>query len=188
MDYIKQTENIFDYLKFNCDFDELEKLIHLKRDFNNDLNLIGCFIKDYLILNHKESNFEDENLYSEFVLYFEQNIENKKEIINNIKKFSKYYLMIVFEQCEDVQILSIISTINLCYCMECYPLIMKILDDYYEKRTDNNSTIRMLQSLSSAVLNKFENINDYNIDFYNVMIDNKGCIYSKDKLCERVAL
>lgn len=188
MDYINQIEKLFNYLKFNCEFDELEILLKLKKNFNNDLNLIGCFIKDYLILHHKKTNFSDEDLYKEFVLYFDKNIDNKKQILNNIFKFSNYYLMLVFEECEDVQILSIISTINLCYCLDCYPLIMKIADDYFEQRIDNSCAIKMLQAISSAVLDRFENSKECNVDFYNVKIDENGTIYSKDKICERVAV
>lgn len=188
MEFENQVEKIFNYLKFNCEIDEIAKIIEFKRQFQGDLNLVGCYLKDYLILEKIKSNFSDDSLYSEFVLYFEENLECKNEILDKIIKFSKYYLMLVFEECDDVQILSIISTINLCYCMDCYPLIMKILDDLNEKRLASSSAIKMLQAISSTVLNRFENPQDYDIDFYNVTIDESGNIYSNISQIERKAV
>lgn len=187
MDYIEQVEKVFNYLKFNLEFDELEKLLNFKKNFNNDLNLIGCFLKDYLILHSIRKNFSNEELYNTFVLYFEENINNKKQILNKIIKFSKYYIMLVFENCDDIEILTSISTINACYCLECYPLVMKIFDKYFENRIERCVLIKKLHNISNLVLEKFENPNS-NIDFYNLSEDNNKAVYPIDKIHERAVV
>ncbi len=188
MDYTEFVEKVLSYLKFNLEFEELEKILVLKRSFNNDLNLIGCFLKDYLILKNNNENFEDCELYNKFVLFFEKNKSNKMKILNDIIKFSKYYLMIVFEKSENIEFLSIFSTINLCCCLDCYPLMMKILDDYFEMRINEITAYKMFQSILNVVLDRFESPDDYDIDFYNVIIDKNGSIYSKNKTLERNAV
>ena len=187
MDYIEQVEKVFNYLKFNLEFDELEKLLNFKKIFNNDLNLIGCFLKDYLILHSVRENFSNEELYNTFVLYFEKNINNKKQILNNIVKFSNYYIMLVFEKCNDIEILTAISTINACYCLECYPLVMKILDEYFEKRIERCVLIKKLHKISNLTLEKFENPNS-NIDFYNLSEDNNKAVYPIYEIHERAVV
>ena len=187
MDYIEQVEKVFNYLKFNLEFDELEKLLNFKKNFNNDLNLIGCFLKDYLILHSVRENFSNEELYNTFVLYFEKNINNKKQILNNIVKFSNYYIMLVFEKCNDIEILTAISTINACYCLECYPLVMKILDEYFEKRIERCVLIKKLHKISNLTLEKFENPNS-NIDFYNLSEDNNKAVYPIYEIHERAVV
>jgi len=165
MDYILQTEKLFAYLKFNFARSEYTKLERIKRNFNADFNLIGCFIKDFLILKTGNRKIKDSEIYDTFVLYFEENIDNKENILNELKSKSEYYLMIVFENCENPEILSAISTVNLCYCMEAYPLLLQILDDYFNDIVDGNIIIKMLKSLVSIVLYRFENESGYDTDF-----------------------
>ena len=74
MDYILQIEKIITYLKLNYSPAELLILDVIKRKFNQDFNLLGCFLKDYLILKTAK-NVDDSELYDNFVLYFEENIE-----------------------------------------------------------------------------------------------------------------
>jgi len=165
MDYILQAEKIFTYLKFNFELPDCRKINLMKRGFNSDYNLFGCFIKDFLILKTGKRHIEDDKIYELFVLYFEENITTKERILNELKNYSEYYLMIVFEKCENPEILSAISTINLCYCMEVYPILLEILDNYFNDIVDVNITIKMLKSLVSIVLYRFESEAGYDIDF-----------------------
>ena len=183
MDYILQTEKLFSYLKFNFDQSDYLKIDSIKRKFSQDFNLIGCFVKDFLILKLEKRNIPDEKLYETFVLFFEKNISSKNRILEELNTFGEYYLMLVFENCENPEILSAISTINLCYCMEVYPLLMQILDNYFNDIVDRNITIKMLQSLVSIVLARFENELGYDIDFEEELRKN----YNKDNFIGEIA-
>ena len=172
MDYILQTEKLFSYLKFNFDQSDYLKIDSIKRKFSQDFNLIGCFVKDFLILKLEKRNIPDEKLYETFVLFFEKNISSKNRILEELNTFGEYYLMLVFENCENPEILSAISTINLCYCMEVYPLLMQILDNYFNEIVDYNTIYSMLKSLVNVVLYDFENTSCQKIDFCSITIDN----------------
>ena len=93
-----QTEKIFKYLDLNIEIEDKITISKIKQIFNNDLNLFGCFIKDFLMIKNPNKTIEDECLYNNFVLYFENVItknEIKKELLV-IYNFEKYYLTIVF--------------------------------------------------------------------------------------------
>ena len=170
MDYILQIEKIISYLKLNYSTAELLILDVIKRKFNQDFNLIGCFLKDYLIL--KTSNhIEDSELYDNFVLYFEQNITFKDKFLKELNKYANYYLMIVFEKVENIEINCAVSTINSCYYMEAYPLLMEILDNYFNEMVDYNTIYSMLKSLVNVVLYDFENNSCNKIDFCSITLN-----------------
>ena len=171
MDYILQIEKIITYLKLNYSPAELLILDVIKRKFNQDFNLLGCFLKDYLILKTAK-NIDDSELYDNFVLYFEENIELRDVFLKDLNNYANYYLMIVFEKVENVEINCAISTINSCYCMGCYPLLMEILDNYFNEIVDYNTIYSMLKSLVNVVLYDFENTSCQKIDFCSITIDN----------------
>ena len=171
MDYILQIEKIITYLKLNYSPAELLILDVIKRKFNQDFNLLGCFLKDYLILKTAK-NVDDSELYDNFVLYFEENIELRDTFLKDLNNYANYYLMIVFEKVENVEINCAISTINSCYCMGCYPLLMEILDNYFNEIVDYNTIYSMLKSLVNVVLYDFENTSCQKIEFCSITIDN----------------
>ena len=74
-------EKLFKFLEFNLETDKLLVLNKLKRKFSNDLNLLGCFIKDYLII--KTSGFvpDDNEIYDEFIIFFEKQKETQNKTV-----------------------------------------------------------------------------------------------------------
>ena len=155
MDYIEQMEKLFKFLDFNLEFEQAREIYGIKHLFNNDLNLFGCFIKDYLFtVNGKFS--DDDNIYNDFVLFFE-NKKNNSEIINSIKKYSKYYLWIVFENPVIKELEEAINTINSCFALDVYPYLMKLIDNFINQKIDRNYFFEMIHFVIEEVLKRFEN-------------------------------
>ena len=157
MDYLEQTEKLYKYFEFNLEINLLRKVIDMKHNFNNDYNLIACFLKDYLVVVANKK-IADSSLYDEFVLYFEKEIKllPKEFIINEFIKYSKYYLSIVFEDFTDNDILIAVSTVNACFAIEYYPILMKTMDKYYSNLIDKKQFKALLDSIVDVAIKNFE--------------------------------
>lgn len=169
MDYISQIEKLFKFLELNFDARNMQMLLYIKKRFNNDLNLFGCFIKDFIIVNTGKIP-DDYNLYSEFVLFFAKNSLEKN--ITLLDKYSQCYLMVVFEDCDNLDILEAINTVNACYMMEAYPDLMKILFKYYHQKVDIIHIKPLLQSVKDYVIENFGN-NNFLQDLSNNISDER---------------
>ena len=158
MDYMDQIERLYKYFEYNLEFNLMRSMIDLKHSYNNDYNLIGCFLKDFVIVKTGKKLASDDDLYDEFILYFSE--ESKRlpveYIINEMVKYSKYYLSIVFEDFTDDNILIAVSTINSCFALEYYPIIMKTLDRYYSGAMTPKKFKVMLDSIVDVAIKNFE--------------------------------
>ena len=161
MDYILQTEKIFKYLNFNLEACDFRFLTTIKKKFNNDLNLIGCFIKDILTLENNGKISDDNEIYNDFVLCFEKHkiIGTQINFLNKINQYSTHYLTIVFEDTQDRVLLNTIVSINSCFNIEYYPFLMELMDKYINKKINGISYALMLQFLTDTVFKNYENIN-----------------------------
>ena len=158
MEYLEQVEKLYKYLEFNLEIELMHSMIDLKHRFNNDLNLIGCFLKDYLIVKTNKKLPNDADLYDEFILYFEDETKAfpSEFVINELVKYSRYYLSIVFEDFTDENILIAVSTINSCFALEYYPVIMKILNKYYQGGFTFQKFKMLLESVVDVAIKNFE--------------------------------
>ncbi len=166
MDYIDQMEKLYKFFALTLSAEQMYRTIELKRKFSNDLNLLGCFIKDFLTIENSFKVPLDENIYTEFVLYYEKNIHNLDDILLKLKNYSKHFLDIVFETVDNKDFEGYIQTINSCYFIEVYPYLIKIFDDFYNQRVDDKNTKIMLESLVNIVIKRFENPNLNNNDIF----------------------
>ncbi len=167
MDYIEQMEKLFKFMEFSLELEQIRGLYSIKRNCNNDLNLFGCFIKDYLtVVNNKIS--DDESLYNDFVIYFENAIQNStsEKIVNLLVEYSKYYLWLVFENPDIDELKKPINTINSCFAIDFYPCVMRLIYDYINQKIDGKTFSMMLQLFVEKVISRFEypdrefNLND----------------------------
>ena len=158
MDYILQTEKIFKFLELNLELEEMKNMMDIKKDFCNDLNLIGCFLKDILNLENSGINSEDENIYSDFVLCFEKHNENNesKEFIQKLKRYSKHYRSLVFEETDVRVLLTAIATINSCCAIEYYPFMMELMDEFLCEKINRIHFMLMLQLITDMVISNFD--------------------------------
>lgn len=187
MDYIEQIEKLYKYFEFNLEFNLMRSLINMKHDFNDDLNLIGCFIKDFLTAKNSGIVSDDEYIYNDFVLYFEKTKEKSNEIVEDIIAYSKYYLGIVFEDFKDKEILNVVSTVNSCYALEYYPHLMKLLDKYYNQKMDVNRFDMMLKFIVEAAIKKLE-VDDCEEDIKNLETEINKTVFNDSFDFERIAI
>ncbi len=166
MDYILQMEKIMEYLKLNLDIELMRDILSVKRDFNNDLNLLGCFIKDFLNLENEGKITDDENLYRDFVFCFEKYLNERHliELVSKFKRYAKLYLMLVFEDTKDRVLLTAIATINSCSMIEYYPFLMELTDEYQNNKIDKSHFILMLQLITDMVVANYDKAVCQNVD------------------------
>ena len=154
MDYILQAEKICKYLEFNLDTQDIRAIKNtIKKTFCNDLNLFGCFIKDILLLENQDKDYDD--IYNDFVLCYEEKTD-KISFIDKIIRYSKYYVSLVFEECEDRVLLNTITSVNSCYSIEYYPFLMELIDNFTIGKIDRITYALMLQLITDEVFRNFE--------------------------------
>ena len=165
MDYILQAEKIYKYFEYNLELRQMQKAIKKKKAFNNDLNLICCYIKDFLTLENNGKISNDNNIYNDFVLCFEnyKNKNNENHFIDKLLKFSDYYLTLVFENTKDKVLLNTIASVNSCFNIEYYPFLMELMDEYTNKNIDSISYALMLQYITDTVFKNFEALKENTI-------------------------
>lgn len=187
MDYILQIEKLEKYLDFNLEIKDKLLLKQLKTSFNNDLNLIGCFLKDFLTLENNGKISNDEYIYNDFVLCFERYKENNSEIelLNTILEYSEYYLTIAFEDTQDRILLNTIVSINACFNIEYYPFMMELMHKKLNNKIDGISYALMLQFITDDVFRNFESEKQVNINLVDLRKKLDEIIYSRN---ERIAI
>ncbi len=179
MEFIEQIERFFDFLKSNLSDFEYESVSVVKEKFNNDYNLIGSYLKDYLTLKNDYLVCEDNKVYSEFVRYFTNctNTKGTNYFLNDFCSFADYYLVLIFERkfhfsLIDNEILGYIETLNLFFAIELYPYLLEKLDRFLNLKIDRNIFSSVLKLLVDIVVerdieNSHEEFNlrilDYNI-------------------------
>ena len=183
MDYMVLIEKILKYFDLSLESENKILLFKIKQQFKNDLNLFGCFIKDFLIIKNPEKTIQDNYLYSDFVLYFEQftTQNEKQQALMELSKYSEYYMDIVFEKAQNQTLESTMCVINSCFALDCYPYLMMLMNDFDNEIIDSNSFIMMLKSISDTILNRFENSENLNLDFKETKIANK-ILNNKERL------
>ncbi len=160
MEYISQIEKLYKFFEFTLDFEEVHLMYKMKHSFNDDLNLIGCFFKDFLTIKQDGVIPDDESIYDNFVLWFEENSINSKQNIKEVYEYSIYYLKIIFEEFEDNEAQCAVSTINACFAIDVYPNLMCIFYKYYIQKTDTQTFYSMLKSITDIVLKRYEKVSD----------------------------
>ncbi len=166
MEYMSQIEKLYKFFEFTLEFEDVRLMYKMKHSFNNDLNLIGCFLKDFLTIKRNGIIPDDKAIYNNIVLWLEENENNSKNNIKEIYEYSKYYLKIIFEEFDDKEVSCAVSTINACFAIDVYPNLMYILNEYYIHKADIQTLYKMLELLTDIVLKRYEKISD-NILSYN---------------------
>lgn len=162
MDLGLQIEKLYGYLALRLSISDMKKMLDVKKSYNNDFNLLGCFFKDFLILKNNFQEINDSKVYENLVLYIEKNMDNNDSSISEIARYSKYYLVLIFEEMLDEvedkeEILGCISTINAFYTMEFYPLLLEKFDEFFNLKIDGKIFLRVLKFIVDTVIDGFDN-------------------------------
>ena len=181
MEYIDQIEKLYNYLECNLQLYLVRSVFKLKHNFNNDCNLLGCFLKDYLTIKNYEKTVDEYNLCEEFISYFEAESSKlpSEYIINDMIKFGNYYLSIVFEDIRNSEISIAASTINSCFAIEYYPILMKIMDKFYSNSITERKLKILSESLVDVVIHNYEQAKEFS--YTNDELEKQVHITAKEK-------
>lgn len=178
MDYTSQSEKLFKFLDLELDFGEKIEINNIKKRFFSDFNLFACFIKDFLTLKNGFLAPLDNEIYSDFVLYFKN--ADKNQLIKDLADYSTIFLKIVFEEEKNPLFKNTIAIVNSCYSLEYYPLIMYFAKEYNDKKFDIAMLDRILKAIDTNVLNNFEA--EKNIDIADEFLSYEKILSGKERI------
>lgn len=122
--------------------------------------ILKYFIRDFLAIQNNGRTPTETSLYISFKYHFYQmsKYQSGAQILSNLKKFSAYYLKIMYSDFEDEEIKKTLISINENNGQDSYPYLMEVLDDF------ENSAIRKDMFLEILnVINEFMNTRENNL-------------------------
>jgi len=115
-------------------------------------DLFDRFMRDYLtIKTGKIPNIKD--VYSAFKAYA-QNFENMKDLVEEIFRYSKYFVSFALEREEDVDIIAIIKDINTLKVDVSYPFLLQTYEDYNQEKVSKEVLLKILKYIESYVFRR----------------------------------
>ena len=115
-------------------------------------DLFDRFMRDYLtIKTGKIPNIKD--VYSAFKAYA-QNFESMKDLVEEIFRYSKYFVSFALEREEDVDIKAIIKDINTLKVDVSYPFLLQTYEDYNQEKISKEVLLKILKYIESYVFRR----------------------------------
>lgn len=136
--------------------------------------VLNNFIRDFLSIQNNGKIPGETLLYKNFKTYFDTIAEyqSKKSIIENIYKYSEFYLKIIQSDFEDEEIKNQIEMINQNNGQDTYPYLMEVLDDLENSHINQDIFIDILNTLNSFILDRTgENSEDMKMNFASLSIE-----------------
>ncbi|HEC91496.1 MAG TPA: DUF262 domain-containing protein, partial [Candidatus Atribacteria bacterium] len=131
-DYWSPMEKSFGYAKYSALFDR--------------------FMRDYLtIKTGKIPNIKD--VYSAFKLYAKE-FKGTKELVEDIYKYSKYFVNIALEKEQDNEIKVVFSDINTLKVDVSYPFLLQVYEDYKQEKITKEEFMQILRYVESYVFRR----------------------------------
>ena len=155
MEFIEQIERFFNFLKSNLSDFDYKSISDMREKFNNDYNLIGSYVKDYLTLKNDYLICDNNKIYSEFVRYF-TNCTSTKGInyfLDDFCLFADYYLILIFERKFHFSLIDN-EILNLFFAIELYPYLLEKLDKFLNLKIDRNIFSSVLKLLVDIVVDR----------------------------------
>ena len=112
---------------------------------------ISRFSRDYLIIKQFE-DIPEKNIYKKFKEYFREGSATNEDILKEMKKLSKRYAWLKFENCPDDFINRKIKMLNILKSEDLYPLYLLLLDIMYE---DTKLELRKIFNLLTDYMIRF---------------------------------
>jgi len=156
---LTQADLIRNYVLMGLPKEEQEKLYAdfwqpMEKNFGYTgySELFDSFMRDYLtIKTGKIPNIKD--VYSAFKLY-EQGFNNINELVEDIYKFSEYFVRIALEKEEDEVLRQIFSDINTLKVDVSYPFILQVYQDYKNNKISKQALSEILRYIESYVFRR----------------------------------
>ncbi len=149
---LEPADLIRNYLLIASNINEQEVLyteywLKIERALTNDN--ISRFAKDYLVYILYE-DVRKEYVYKTFKKHFDSVGTQHLKILQELLRLSKYYAWLLFENCPDNKINSIIKYLNCLKTNDLYPLYLYLFDNLYER--DNVALQKIMNLLSDFML------------------------------------
>lgn len=112
---------------------------------------ISRFSRDYLIMKQFE-DIPEKNIYKKFKEYFREGSATNEDILLEMKKLSKKYAWLKFENCPDGLINERIKMLNILKSEDLYPLYLLLLESMYD---DARSELRKIFNLLTDYILRF---------------------------------
>jgi len=115
-------------------------------------DLFDRFMRDYLtIKTGKIPNIKD--VYSAFKAYA-QKFDSMKDLVEEIFKYSKYFVSFALEREEDSEIKEVIRDINTLKVDVSYPFLLQAYEDYSQEILSKEKLLKMLRYIESYVFRR----------------------------------
>lgn len=128
----------------------------MERSFGNlnDSNLFDRFMRDYLTVKMgKIPNIQD--VYTVFKDYvYQQSEQTVNEIVEDIYRFSKYFVKLAFQTEKDKNINQVLVDINALKVDVSYPFLLEVYDDYGQQKLSKEDFITILELVEAYVFRR----------------------------------
>src|SRR5574344_153582 len=121
----------------------------------NDSNLFNQFFNDYLSISLKVL-LPTINVYDKFKHYWNQvsKYQDMDFVIDNLKRYSNYYLRIINAQFEDIDIQNQFFKIRESSGQDAYPYLMEVMEDFECGHLTSEMFLDILKMISEYVENR----------------------------------
>ena len=159
---LNQISLINNYLKENG---ILEFWNDIKESYFFEPNDIILFLKDFLVTKFNYKTYNPDNLYKNFLNYFETMMLYVSEdtLMNTIKKSAKLYYNILNINFKNENIRHLMINIKRHNGSDTYPYILNVYDDYYSDNISESIFIEILNTIDEYLVNRQKS--GQNIDF-----------------------
>lgn len=137
-------------------------------------NVLKSFIRDFLAIQNNGRIPTEKALYKNFKSYFNKmsEFQTNQSIIENMYKYSQFYLKILLADFEDAEIQSQIISINENRGQDAYPYLMEVLDDLENSHIDRGIFFDILTMINSfLVCRGDDNSSDMTMNFASLSSD-----------------
>lgn len=119
----------------------------------------NMFIKDFITVQNNGVQPPKNNIYNSFKNYFYRMSQYQpgQKVLENIYKYSQFYLKIIQADFEDFEIQKQITKINENQGQDAYPYLMEVLDDMENGHLEQDSLINILEMVNSFLEARNEN-------------------------------
>lgn len=145
--------------------------------------LLENFIRDFLTVQNDGKIPEMVNLYNNFKSWFAKIsvFQDAKTAIENLCKYSRYYLKIINLDFEQGQIREQLEILNQNQGTDAYPYLMEVLDDYENGHIDLEIFVNILMMINSFVVQREQNVlSGITVDFATLSKEINKMLILKD--------
>lgn len=184
---ISQLNLIFDFIK-QQDKNSDDAWSKITKSFKSKYTLEE-FLKDFLITRSDEKIQNTNALYNNFKNYFYKisKYQSMQTILENVYKYSQYYLKIINADFDNKEVQDQITMLNNSNGKDTYPYLMEVLDDLENSHINESAFINILMMLNLFIKSQQENaFSNISIDFSNLSKELNKMLVLKDYVPETI--